>query len=106
MIDSKNPLASDKDAPPNKRKEIVVVSFGSSGAGMIFSTDPVYIMQVAERGGTPMNYLTRDAVRFMAKRESNAELKQLLQQIAAGRALFIIEEDGTMHGPSSFTQST
>ena len=103
MTDTKNPLAPDKDAAPNKRKEIVAVSFGSTGAGMIFSTDPVYILDVAERGGVPMNYLTRGAVRFMAQREFKKELRQELLRIANGPALFIIEEDGTMSGPSSFT---
>ena len=104
MLPLQNPLAPDKNAKPNTRKEIVAVTFGSSGEGIIMSTDPVYIMEVAERGGVPMNYLTRDAVRFMAKREQDKQLRLQLTKIASGPALFVVEPDGTMSGPSSFTQ--
>ena len=102
----KNPLAPDKDAAPNVRKEIVAVTFSSSGDGIIMSTDPAYIAEVADAGGVAMNYITRGAMQFMAVREPDKNLRAKMLKIAAGPALFIVEADGTMSGPSSFAQKS
>ena len=80
------------------RKEIVAVKIGD-----VLTTDPVLILEAAERGGIPLHYMARGMFRYLAKIETDKELKLLWNKLASGPALFIIEEDGTMHGPSSFS---
>lgn len=79
------------------RKEIVAVKIGDA-----ITTDPVLVLEAAERGGIPLNYMARGTFRYLAKIEIDPELKRLWTKLASAPALFIIEEDGSMHGPSSY----